>query len=179
MRRKDIQGYEGLYYVTDAGEVWSYDRRVFNPANNSTTFKKGVRLKPCSCNGYLSVGLSVNGTRKSMLVHRIVAINFLQNKQNKPDINHKDGIKSNNCLRNLEWVTEKENTRHAIKIGLLTNAHSLGERNIKSILKEKDVLKIKEMLSLGYRQKEIAIIFNVNASTICHISTKRNWKHLL
>ena len=62
---------------------------------------------------YAHLNLNINGTSKTFYVHRLVAEAFLQNKENKPDINHKNGVKSDNRVENLEWVTESENTRHS------------------------------------------------------------------
>ena len=77
--------------------------------------KNGKKLKTSiNKNGYLEVQLSTNGIRKSYRIHRLVALMFLNNEENKPYVNHKDGNKLNNCVDNLEWVTSKENKQHAL-----------------------------------------------------------------
>ncbi len=109
---KDIEGYEGLYAVTKDGRVWSYPKK--NGVN-----QKGTYLAPKETTfGYLSVGLYKNGKRKVFLVHRLVLSAFICNPQNKPQANHKDGIKKNNNIENLEWNTCSENQIHAYKTGL-------------------------------------------------------------
>ena len=100
---KDIKGYEGLYQVSDKGEV----RRIT---------KKGYRLLKQSINkpsNYPSVALSKEGKQKTKTVHRIVAETFLELPSQDYEVNHKDGNKTNNSVSNLEWVTQKANIDHA------------------------------------------------------------------
>lgn len=110
---RDIQGYEGLYQVSNYGNVRSlYGKsRILKPSKDS--------------GGYLSVGLSKNNSVKRHLVHRLVCAAFLDNPNEKPEVNHKDGIKTNNNVLNLEYVTPSENTNHAY-------ANGLREKTIKS-----------------------------------------------
>lgn len=97
---KAIQGYEELYRISSKGRVFSIAKSIF--------------LTPLPNNhGYLSVGLYKNRRCKKMLIHRLVAQAFMGNHENKPDVNHKDGNKSNNVVSNLEWVTKSENSKHS------------------------------------------------------------------
>lgn len=101
---KDIKGYEDLYQVSNIGNVKS-------------VFRYNQILKPqLDSDGYLYVGLYINGKRKYKDVHRLVAENFISNPENKPEVNHKDGNKLNNNDWNLEWNTDKENTNHALYV---------------------------------------------------------------
>ena len=93
---KDIKGYEGLYKISNYGEVWSVRKRIL--------------LKKCETLGYHCVGLTKNKKRKHFKVHRLVANNFVDNPFNKPCVNHIDENKKNNHYSNLEWVTHKENS---------------------------------------------------------------------
>lgn len=115
----DIEGYEGIYKVSNLGNVFSFDRKV------------GFYNKPTSIIspndngfGYLAVSLAINGKNKSFYIHRLVACAFLENKGQKCQVNHIDGIKFNNNVENLEWCTRKENMKHAVENGLYTNTCS-------------------------------------------------------
>lgn len=119
---KDIDGYEGLYQVSDFGRIKSLERvtELKNGAKRlvSEKIRKLSNHKVAGKNGYLIVGLSKNNITKSMLVHIIVAKSFIKNPHSKPQVNHKNGIKSDNRVSNLEWVTASENQKHALKMGL-------------------------------------------------------------
>ena len=100
---KDVAGYEGLYQVSDQGNVRS--KRRFG--------SKGGILKPkVDRDGYLQVGLSQNGQQKSFYIHRLVATAFIPNPSNLPVINHKDENPKNNAVDNLEWCTTKYNLNY-------------------------------------------------------------------
>jgi hypothetical protein len=102
---KDIEDFEGMYQVSSFGRVRSLDRQVRN--GHGYYVRRGRMLKPrATSNGYLQVALS-NQTQK--LVHRLVADAFIPNKDNLPQINHKDENKKNNHLENLEWCTPAYN----------------------------------------------------------------------
>lgn len=105
---KDIEGYEGLYQVSNLGRVKS-------------NLRKGKILKSNSTyDGYYNVTLSKNGKLKTYRIHRLVCIAFLDNPLNKSEVNHIDGNKKNNNIENLEWCTRSENAEHAHKTGLNT-----------------------------------------------------------
>lgn len=101
---KDVVGYEGYYEVSNLGNVRNYNT-------------KSLLSQVVTDSGYRRVGLYKNG-KTEMKVHRIVAIAFIPNKDDKPYINHKDGNKDNNTVDNLEWCTQRENIKHAWETGL-------------------------------------------------------------
>ena len=100
---KEVEGYEGLYQVSNLGRVKSKNKTL-HP--NTNTY------------GYKHVTLSKDNVQKTVLVHRLVASAFIGNPSGKPQINHKDGNKNNNAESNLEWVTQESNNRHAIETNL-------------------------------------------------------------
>ena len=112
---KDIEGYEGIYQVSNFGRAKSLGR-VIDTKNGRTTVK-GVIMSPCG-KPYLFVYLNKNHKSKYHAVHRLVAQAFIPNLENKPQVNHIDGNKTNNAVSNLEWVTQSENMLHAYRIGL-------------------------------------------------------------
>jgi hypothetical protein len=163
---KDVKGYEGIYQVSNFGNVKSL-------GNEFTRKERFLKLSPQS-KGYLTVVLQKNATRKMILVHRIVAEYFLSNPLNKSQINHINGDKTDNKVENLEWVSHRENLDHAIKNNLTLK----GEKNRNSKLKDVDIIKIHSLLQKGTTTKELSESYNVSYSTIDGIRTNRYWKHL-
>lgn len=102
---KKINGYDN-YYINKEGQIYTLTSK------NNKRYLKGSLNKQ----GYVRVGLTKNEKTKEHLVHRLVCETFLDNKENKPYVNHKDGNKSNNNVNNLEWCTPQENIRHAIYV---------------------------------------------------------------
>lgn len=110
---KDIPEYEGLYQASTFGKIRSLDRYVNNRFKN--ILRKGKILKPSkSKNGYLRVVLMKDGIKKYYSVHRIVAKTFLPNNLKLEQINHKNEIKTDNRIENLEWCTVSYNKRYSI-----------------------------------------------------------------
>lgn len=162
--------YSDYYEVSNLGRVRSLDRyTTIKPKNRKEYSKllKGEYRKLTLINdGYLQVGLSKNGFPKSPMVHRLVAEAFLPNPDNKPFINHKNGIKTDNSVLNLEWCTHAENMKHASEYGLRPS----GEDHHYSTLSNNDIVTINNLLDQNsILQKDIAKLFNVGASTISRI----------
>jgi hypothetical protein len=118
---KDISDYEGLYQASSLGRIRSLDRYKItkNRYGKIKAKIKGIFLKPSiNHDGYYEIVLSKNGKSKMFRLHRVIAKTFLDNLENKPQVNHIDGNKLNNNINNLEWCTCKENINHAWENGL-------------------------------------------------------------
>lgn len=163
---KDVVGYEGRYAVSNTGKV--------KRADVDKIMKFSVNKK-----GYLKVALSTRGALKSCAVHRIVAFAFLENPENKPEVNHINGVKMENNVENLEWCTRDENIAHAIKTGLRDYKSMTGEKSHLSKLTEKEVREIR-LLRSGTKLTllKIARKYNVTKDAIYDIVHFRSWKHV-
>lgn len=126
---KPIKNYEGLYEVSNLGRIkrLSETRELFG--GRTTMFYEDRILKEKKhSGGYKLVCLCKNGTNKSHSIHRLVAIAFIPNPENKRETNHKNAIKSDNRVENLEWVTPSENQLHAYGLGIKNlNPPKLGD----------------------------------------------------
>lgn len=159
-----IPNYEN-YEIDELGQIWSLPKKT----------RKGTRLiKPLlhPVTGYMYLDLSSNGKIKKFLVHRLVAITLINNPNNKPQVNHINGNKTDNRPQNLEWVTASENQKHSIKIGLRTTK---GVKNSQCKLSENDVIYIRNSKERGY---VLAKRFNISQPTICDIQKNRSWTHI-
>lgn len=105
-RLRTVQGYEGQYSVSSWGRVWSHYKEIWLKGHPHPR-------------GYPMVGLHKAGEHEEVLVHRLVAQNFLKNPNQLREVNHKNGVKTDNRVENLEWVSTKENHRHAISLNLI------------------------------------------------------------
>lgn len=166
---KDIFNYEGYYQISNLGSVKSLNRTYEDSLGRIVT-KKGREQKKYIRRNYWSVWLNKNNESKPYSIHRLVANNFVYNYQNKGFVNHLDGNKLNNIYTNLEWVTAKENTNHAIKNGLIIFESGENSRSVK--LKENQVFFI---LKSKLTQQELADKFNVSRSNISSIKRGKSW----
>ena len=150
------------YYIT-------VDGKVLNSKNKEMKSDVSSRYKRVQI--YFE-----DGTTRKELVHRLVAKAFIPNPENKPFVNHIDGNKHNNTVENLEWVTPKENGQHASKSGLLESYS--GENHYCSEYTTEQVERICQMLSEGYRNKDISEIVQVPVGLVSSVRTKASWKHV-
>ncbi len=169
-----IKGYEGLYEVSNLGRVKSLDKlRNFRYVGFKNPLK-GKLIKGFDAHGYRRVSLCKNGKYKKIYIHVLVARAFIPNPENKPEVNHKDGIKINNRELNLEWNTNKENRDNAVKMGLMIH----GSNHHRAKLSESQVLLIRKQYSKGISGIKIAKEYNMNASTIYDIINRTHWKYV-
>lgn len=120
---RDIPGYEGLYGVTRDGRVFSHPRK--HPPGIRGRVHSGIWLSTTlTWKGYLKVGLLRGGIRSHIAVHRLVALAWLPPVNGATQVNHKNGVKTDNRAQNLEWCTPKQNIAHSIATGLRLNRSS-------------------------------------------------------
>lgn len=179
---KDIPGYEGYYQVSNQGVVKALERtyKQFNGLTgnyNYRVYPEKVMFVEEDKDGYLKTRLSKDGKQKKFFVHRLVAMTFIPNQENKPEVNHKDGIKKNNGSENLEWVTTSENQRHAIANKLYETAR--GEKSGTSKLKESEVREIHKLWKTGeVTQGYLSEKFDTASSAISRIVNGVRWRHI-
>lgn len=124
---KGIFGYERYYEISSDGIVKSKDRTQTDSLGRTRTWKGQVLNPDIAPNGYYRITLAVEGKKKQVYIHRLIATHFMDNPNNLPQVNHIDGNKLNNSMDNLEWVSAQENTIHAYKNGLIN--HIAGENH--------------------------------------------------
>lgn len=127
---KDVEGYNGKYSVSNLGRVRANPTIIHRKKVGSYRRSSYIKKQTLMNKGYFVVTMSTDDNSKRCLVHRLVALAFIPNPENKPQVNHIDGNKQNNCVSNLEWVTDKENMTHASKNGLLNIHEPLNKRPV-------------------------------------------------
>ena len=112
---KDIKGYEGFYQVSDCGRIKSLARDIYYQNGIVHRTKEKILVPVLDKDGYQYVNLSKNGKRKVMTIHRLVAMAFIPNPENKSQINHKNEVKTNNVVENLEWCEAGYNINYGTR----------------------------------------------------------------
>lgn len=172
---KDIPGYEGYYQASNLGRIRSLDRIVGN--GTGQYLRRGDHLKPAlSTNKYMSLSLN-KGYSKSFMVHRLVALCFCENPENKEFVNHKDGNKMNNVASNLEWCTRQENVDHGFANGLM-HKHK-GPTHHFAKFTEIDIFNIRfNRAQFGVPYYVLAEFYDVSKQAIMDIVKGKNWAHV-
>lgn len=130
------------YLISNKGRIKTLDRPIWCVPNNSYSIRKGKFLKPSNKNtkGYWRIAIpSENGnkaSRKKYSIHRLVAVAFIPNPKNLPQINHIDGNKDNNCVENLEWCDNDYNQQHAVNTGLKDVSKMSAHSSLRKLTKE-------------------------------------------
>lgn len=173
---KPIIGFEGLYEVSNSGKIKSLER--FD--TKKRPIKERILKTRANYQGYEYLGLCKNGIKKSYTVHRIVLRAFVTNLQNLPTINHKNGIKSDNRVENLEWLSVKDNINHALNTGLRKRGEFIGLKNSQAKLTELEVFQIRALAEEGnLRQWQIAKKFNISQGHVSDILNKKRRTYIL
>ena len=149
------------YFIDDLGNVYGKSKKL-----------KTNQLH----NGYRDVTIRfLDSSVKRILVHRLVALVYLPNPENKPVVNHKDGDKANNRLENLEWASYKENNHHARANGYLSDEEGTA---YSAVYTKEQIVRVCELLSEGRRDIDISKITDIPISTIYAIRAGKNWTHI-
>lgn len=161
---KEIPGYQGRYWASEHGRVWSaYSMKFLTPMAHR--------------DGYLKVRLCLRGVETELFVHRLVAAAFVPNPDGKPEVNHRDADKKNNAADNLEWVTRSENMKHAQAAGLLPGIDNQGEKNGQAKLTADQVKSIRALRGIK-TQTAIGEQFGVSRRAIGMIFSGARWAHV-
>lgn len=162
---KNIKGFESKYMISSYGRVKSIERFfVIQRSGGKKHLPEKILSSQLHYKGYDTIKLSKNNKSKRYKVHRLVAESFIQNPENKPCVNHINGIKNDNRVENLEWCTYSENTIHALDNSLKN-----------TIFTREDILKIRmdnRTLSI------IAKDYNCSFQTISEIKLKKTWSRI-
>jgi len=172
---KDIPDFEGFYQISNYGRMRSLDRKVEHRNGVEYQIKKGKILRlSINRDGYVKCTVSKNSNLTSFTMHRLVGLCFIKNTYNKPCINHKNGIKNDNRMENLEWVTQSENIIHSFKNGF--HKPQRGSLNGAAKLNEAQVREIRLLYATrNYLQREIASKYNISRTSISLIINYKRW----
>lgn len=161
--RKQIKGFEDYYVDTDG--------RVFRNWHGNFKELKGRD----NTYGYLRIGLWKNNKQKWMYIHRLVATAFLSNPENYPQVNHLNGIKTDNRLENLEWCSSSQNMQHAVGTGLKNHK---GSKNPLAKISEKQAIEIFRRLDNGESTYKIAKDYPITRQAVYSMKVGKSWTHL-
>lgn len=170
---KDIKGYEGIYQVSNFGRVKSLERITFYELGGreiSRFQKECIRKQRVNRWGYKSVNLNKNSSTKTFEVHRLVASHFLSGDYKKEQVNHVDSDKENNSVENLEFVSSKENIRHAFENNLMPKrtGWKLNRQKAKEIRSER-------IKNPRISHEELSMRYNVSVRTIIDVLNNVSW----
>lgn len=168
---KDIPNYEESYQISNLGRIKSKIRI----GKFGQLYPEKILKFIKSNKGYYRINLYKNKQGKKHLIHRLIAKVFIPNINNYPQINHKNGVKTDNRIENLEWCTQKQNSQHASNLGLL----NCGIKSNLSKLKDKNIPIIRNLYyNKKWKIRQIAKYFSVHDYTIRLIVDYRTWKHI-
>lgn len=171
---KKVEGYENIYEVSNHGNIQSIDHFVVG--KKSRTQKGRVLSVSISTKGYHQVSLSLLGRRFHTGVHRLVAKAFLANPDNKEQVNHKDGNKSNNHVSNLEWATNQENIIHAYKNNLVKLNY--GEKHHQCRFTNNQIKELKRKLANGVSGSSISKEYKISQAAVSQIKKGKTYKNI-
>lgn len=169
------------YMVSSFGRIKSLSKLKVRKNHTGSFYTKDKILKQTkrkteNGNGYLNLTLCNENGKNQKFVHILVAKAFIPNPENKPEVNHKKGIKTDNRVHQLEWNTRSDNQKHSYEIGLKDKK---GEKHHLAKLKPNDIINIRSLYDNKImRNSELALKYKVSPQTICSIVKRRNWIHI-
>lgn len=166
----NLPGFEDYYEISTKGQI----KRKSKQRKRGFYKEKILPLRKSSY-GYYEVVFHIDNKRYKFLLHRLLAMTFIPNPENKPEVNHKNGIRTDFNLENLEWCTRQENQKHKNEI---LKSHNKGERHPLAKLKESDIYDIHELYKKGWSMAELSRKYNVLDTTIFKIVKGITWAHL-
>jgi len=174
---RPVFGFEGKYTVNEYGEINSLPRTAkHNTPNNIRKVPEKKIAYWYNHRGYAMVSLHLDGKKIGIPVHIIVAKAFIPNPHNKPEVNHIDGIKTNNHYSNLEWNTRQENQTHSIEV---LGKHHAGEAHYNAKLTCEQVIEMRRLFATGdYSKAEIGRMFGVHKNHAIKTISGKIWKTL-
>lgn len=174
---RDIKGYEGSYQVSNLGRIKSLDRYIWCKSNKSYSLFKGkIHKLDTKDKKYAQIGIWLNSECSKYLIHRLVAIAFIPNPNDYPEVNHKDADKLNNNAENLEWCTHLQNQRDAKLKGLYADMPK-GINRYNAKLNDSAVRHIRQKV---LKNGEYVKLYGIAKSTISMIqSCPERWRHII
>lgn len=160
---KEIKGFNGKYIISNTGEVKNVvTNKILTPGTTKFGYKR-VNLR------------TPEGKCKSYFIHRLVAMNFIPNPNNYPEVNHIDCDRTNNNVNNLEWVNREQNIRHSFRTG---NKSNKGIKNPNAKLNTADVIAIRAMHNTGrFSNVAISKMFNIGSTSVDNIINGVTWSN--
>jgi hypothetical protein len=175
---RDIPGYEGIYQVSNTGLVKSLLRRSGSKGG------KIFSTKPSVSTGYVPIMLRDNGRKWQTHIHRLVMLAFAGECPEGLQVNHKNGIRHDNRLENLEYVTVGQNLQHSIDFlgrkpfGDFDHRTIRGERHGNAKLDDDKVREIRRLYANGVKPRVIKAIFKISSSNVGYIVARKTWTHV-
>lgn len=170
---KPVPGYEGRYDISTFGNVRTVGRFINAPRGRTRWIPERNLSTHITARGYVQTMFKVGSKNIHQLVHRLVARAFVPNPSSLPQVNHKDGNKTNNHVENLEWCTSQENCAHARREKLYEQAR--GERGANAKLTNAQVLVIRRRIANGETHTAISKDYAVNRTVITRIASGARW----
>jgi hypothetical protein len=168
---KPVLDYEELYRVSNLGRLY----RLPHYTRIGRYYEEKMMNQYTNHKGYIQVYLCKDGKKFTTLIHRLIAQVFIPNPENKPQINHINGIKTDNRIENIEWCTNSENQLHAFRTGLKT--FPTGELNSNTDLTEEEVNNIINEYNLGEKLPTLSKKYSINLSILRSIIYGTSWTH--